>query len=61
MKKQAWTRQQIGITAGVLLGILSIIWWVSRSEIEKNGLEENLYISGQISGAGGLQLFLEAP
>ena len=61
MKKQAWTRQQIGITAGVLLGILGIIWWVSRSEIEKNGLEENLYISGQISGAGGLQLFLEAP
>ncbi len=61
MKKQAWTRQQIAITAGVLLGILSIIWWVSRSEIEKNGLEENLYISGQISGAGGLQLFLEAP
>ena len=61
MKKQALTRQQIGITAGVLLGILSIIWWVSRSEIEKNGLEENLYISGQISGAGGLQLFLEAP
>lgn len=61
MKKQAWTRQQIAITAGVLLGILSIIWWVSRSEIEKNGLEENLYISGQILGAGGLQLFLEAP
>lgn len=61
MKKQAWTRQQIGITAGVLLGILGIIWWVSRSEIEKNGLEENLYISGQISDAGGLQLFLEAP
>jgi thiol-disulfide isomerase/thioredoxin len=61
MKKQAWTRQQIGITAGVLLGILGIIWWVSRNEIEKNGLEENLYISGQISGAGGLQLFLEAP
>jgi thiol-disulfide isomerase/thioredoxin len=61
MKKQAWTRTQLGLTGAVFIGILSIIWWVSRSEIEKNGLEENLHISGQISGAGGLQLFLEAP
>jgi thiol-disulfide isomerase/thioredoxin len=37
------------------------IWYVNRSELEKNGLEENLVISGQIKGAGGLQLFLEAP
>ncbi|MEY4893863.1 MAG: hypothetical protein RL751_673, partial [Bacteroidota bacterium] len=38
-----------------------ILWYVNRSELEKNGLEENLFISGQIQGAGGLQLFLEAP
>lgn len=61
MNKQAWTRRQIGLTAAVLLVILGAIWWVSRSELEKNGLEENLLISGQITGAGGLQLFLEAP
>ena len=36
-------------------------WYFNRSELEKNGLEENLLISGQIEGAGGLQLFLEAP
>ena len=61
MNKQAWTRRQIGLIAAVLLVILGAIWWVSRSELEKNGLEENLFISGQITGAGGLQLFLEAP
>jgi thiol-disulfide isomerase/thioredoxin len=61
MKKQTWTRRQIGLAAAVLLVILGSIWWVSRSELEKNGLEENLFISGQIRGAGGLQLFLEAP
>jgi thiol-disulfide isomerase/thioredoxin len=61
MKKQTWTRRQIGLAAAVLLVILGAIWWVSRSELEKNGLEENLFISGQIRGAGGLQLFLEAP
>ena len=37
------------------------VWYTNRSELEKNGLEENLFISGQIQGAGGLQLFLEAP
>jgi thiol-disulfide isomerase/thioredoxin len=37
------------------------LWYINRSELEKNGLEENLFISGQIQGAGGLQLFLEAP
>lgn len=44
------------LTAGGLF-----LWYVNRSELEKNGLEENLLISGQIQGAGGLQLFLEAP
>ena len=44
----------------VALGGL-LLWYVNRSELEKNGLEENLFISGQIQGAGGLQLFLEAP
>jgi len=38
-----------------------LLWFTNRSELEKNGLEENLFISGQIKGAGGLQLFLEAP
>ena len=56
-----WSRRQILILVGVLLAILAVIWWVSRSELEKNGLEENVLISGQIKGAGGLQLFLEAP
>ncbi|MDP5065903.1 MAG: TlpA family protein disulfide reductase [Crocinitomicaceae bacterium] len=37
------------------------MWYTNRSDLEKNGLEENLFISGQIQGAGGLQLFLEAP
>ncbi|MDP4738617.1 MAG: TlpA family protein disulfide reductase [Crocinitomicaceae bacterium] len=37
------------------------VWYTNRSDLEKNGLEENLFISGQIQGAGGLQLFLEAP
>jgi len=37
------------------------LWYVNRSELEKNGLEENITISGAIQGAGGLQLFLEAP
>lgn len=47
----------------LLLAVIGglILWYVNRSELEKNGLEENLFISGQIQGAGGLQLFLEAP
>lgn len=57
----SWSRRQIFILVGVLLAILAVILWVSRSELEKNGLEENVLISGQIKGAGGLQLFLEAP
>ncbi|MEY4992218.1 MAG: hypothetical protein RI948_1097 [Bacteroidota bacterium] len=44
----------------VALGGL-FLWYVNRSELEKNGLEENISISGTIQGAGGLQLFLEAP
>jgi thiol-disulfide isomerase/thioredoxin len=44
----------------VALGGL-FLWYVNRSELEKNGLEENISISGAIQGAGGLQLFLEAP
>jgi thiol-disulfide isomerase/thioredoxin len=56
-----WSRRQILILVGFLLAILAVIWWVSRSELEKNGLKENVLISGQIKGAGGLQLFLEAP
>ena len=61
MTAAAWSRRQILILFGVLLSILALIWWVSRSELEKNGLEENVQINGQIQGAGGLQLFLEAP
>ena len=53
-KKIVWTL--LLIVAGALA-----IWYFNRSELEKNGLEENLLISGQIQGAGGLQLFLEAP
>lgn len=53
-KKIVWTL--LLIVAGALS-----IWYFNRSELEKNGLEENLLISGQIQGAGGLQLFLEAP
>lgn len=56
-----WSRRQISILVGVLLAILAVIWWVSRSELEKNGLDENVLVRGQIKGAGGLQLFLEAP
>ncbi len=44
----------------VALGGL-FLWYVNRSELEKNGLVENISISGAIQGAGGLQLFLEAP
>ena len=61
MSKQSWSRRQILLASSVLLAILAIIWWVSRSELEKNGLEENLFLKGKIEGAGGLQLFLEAP
>ena len=61
MSKQSWSRKQILLVSCVLLAILAIIWWVSRSELEKNGLEENLFLRGKIEGAGGLQLFLEAP
>lgn len=61
MKNKAWTPKQIGLTIAVFTAILGVIWWVSRSELEKNGLQENLLISGEITGAGGLQLFLEAP
>jgi len=53
-KKIVWTL--LLIVAGALA-----IWYFNRSELEKNGLEENLLSSGQIQGAGGLQLFLEAP
>lgn len=53
-------KKVIWILLLVALGGL-FLWYVNRSELEKNGLEENLLISGAIQGAGGLQLFLEAP
>lgn len=45
----------------LLLLIGAVYWFFSRSELEQNGLEENVSISGVIKGAEGLQLFLEAP
>lgn len=42
------------------LGIF-LFWYSQRSELDKNNLDVNIVISGQIKDAGGLQLFLEAP
>lgn len=59
--KQSWTRGQKIFVVALLLAILSVILWVSRSELEKNGLKENIVIKGKIIGAQGLQIYLEAP
>lgn len=59
--KQSWTRRQKIFVVALLLAILSVILWVSRSELEKNGLKENIVIKGKIIGAQGLQIYLEAP
>jgi thiol-disulfide isomerase/thioredoxin len=48
------------IIAILALGIF-LFWYLQRSELDKNNLDVNVVISGQIKDAGGLQLFLEAP
>lgn len=55
-----FNKKTLWILLLLTVGIITI-WYTTRSDLEKNGLEENLSISGQINGAGGLQLFLEAP
>mgnify|MGYP000937759852 CR=1 FL=1 len=59
--KQSWTRRQITLVVILLTSIIAIIWWVSRSELEANGLQPNITLTGKIKGAGGLLLYLEAP
>lgn len=59
--KQSWTRRQISLVVLLLTSIIAIIWWVSRSELEANGLQPNITLVGKINGAGGLLLYLEAP
>ncbi len=56
-----FNKKTILIIANVLAIGAFLFWYFQRSDVDKNNLEVNVTISGQIKNAGGLQLFLEAP